>query len=90
MILGVTGCFCAGKDSLAAYLRKKGFERISLSDMIREEILSRELLRRAYVMLHHTLQILSLRGAVLWRRSNPKHARTNNAIASSPQNGSSQ
>ena len=49
MILGVTGCFCAGKDSLAAYLRKKGFERISLSDMIREEILSRELLRRAYV-----------------------------------------
>jgi dCMP deaminase len=41
MILGVTGFFCAGKDSLAAYLEKKGFLHISLSDMIREEIQSR-------------------------------------------------
>ncbi len=41
MILGVTGFFCAGKDSLAHYLMQKGFAHISLSDMIREEIASR-------------------------------------------------
>jgi len=41
MILGVTGFFCAGKDALAAYLQKKGFEHISLSDIIRGEIRSR-------------------------------------------------
>ncbi len=35
--IGVTGTFCAGKDTLANYLVKKGFEHISLSDIIREE-----------------------------------------------------
>ena len=35
--IGVTGTFCAGKDTLANYLVKMGFEHISLSDMIREE-----------------------------------------------------
>ncbi len=36
--IGVTGLFCAGKDTFANYLiEKKGFEHISLSDIIREE-----------------------------------------------------
>jgi integrase len=34
--------------------------------------------------------ILSLRGAVLWRRSNPRRGPANSAIASSPESGSSQ
>lgn len=38
MIIGVTGFFCSGKDSLAAYLERKSYYHISLSDMIREEI----------------------------------------------------
>jgi len=38
MIIGVTGFFCSGKDTLAEYLVKKSFYHISLSDMIREEI----------------------------------------------------
>jgi dCMP deaminase len=38
MILGVTGFFCSGKDTLAAYLEKKSFYHVSLSDIIREEI----------------------------------------------------
>jgi len=42
MILGVTGFFCSGKDSLASYLGSKGFVHISLSDMIREEIRARQ------------------------------------------------
>lgn len=38
MIIGVTGFFCSGKDTMAAVLQRKGFSHISLSDMIREEL----------------------------------------------------
>lgn len=38
MIVGVTGFFCSGKDTMAAVLGAKGFAHISLSDMIREEL----------------------------------------------------
>jgi len=41
MIIGVTGFFCSGKDTLAELLQKKSFYHISLSDMIREEIRAR-------------------------------------------------
>src|SRR3989344_698013 len=41
--IGVTGTFCAGKDTLANYLVKLGFEHISLSDIIREEVKKRNL-----------------------------------------------
>ncbi len=41
MILGVTGFFAAGKDSVAEILIQKGFRHVSLSDMIREEIRQR-------------------------------------------------
>jgi dephospho-CoA kinase len=36
MIIGITGWFAAGKDTVCDYLEKKGFEKISLSDIIRE------------------------------------------------------
>lgn len=43
MIVGVTGFFGSGKDSFADYLvKEKKFEHISLSDMIRQEILKRK------------------------------------------------
>lgn len=38
MIIGVTGFFAAGKDTVAEILIKKGFEHVSLSDMIRREL----------------------------------------------------
>lgn len=38
MIIGVTGFFCAGKDTFAEFLQRRSFYHISLSDMIREEI----------------------------------------------------
>lgn len=38
MIVGVTGFFCAGKDTAAELLATKGFAHISLSDMIRDEL----------------------------------------------------
>lgn len=39
--IGVTGLFCSGKDTVASYLKGKGFEHISLSDLIREEATAR-------------------------------------------------
>ena len=43
MIIGVTGFFCAGKDTFAAFLARRSFSHISLSDMIRDEIRRRRL-----------------------------------------------
>lgn len=42
MIIGLTGSFCSGKDTVAEYLQKeKGFIHYSLSDVIRDEIRKR-------------------------------------------------
>lgn len=38
MIIGLVGQNCAGKDTAAAYLASKGFERYSLSDYLRREL----------------------------------------------------
>jgi len=40
MIIGLTGENCAGKGTTAEYLRKKGFYYLSLSDIIREELIA--------------------------------------------------
>ena len=40
MIIGLTGENCAGKSTIADYLKKKGFYYFSLSDIIREEVRS--------------------------------------------------
>jgi len=37
MILGITGHYASGKDTVGALLQDKGFHHISLSDFIREE-----------------------------------------------------
>ncbi len=42
MIIGITGYYCAGKDTAAEYLvRKKNFIHRSLSDVLREEVIKR-------------------------------------------------
>jgi dCMP deaminase len=41
MIVGITGFFCSGKDTMAELLREKGFSHVSLSDIIREELAAR-------------------------------------------------
>jgi dCMP deaminase len=38
MIVGVTGGYCSGKDTVAQYLADNGFTHISLSDFIRAEL----------------------------------------------------
>ncbi|MBI2107815.1 AAA family ATPase [Candidatus Woesearchaeota archaeon] len=41
MIIGLTGKNASGKGEAAAYLKKKGFEYHSLSDILREEATKR-------------------------------------------------
>lgn len=36
-IIGITGTFCAGKDTAADFFIKKGFAHLSLSDIVRDE-----------------------------------------------------
>lgn len=43
IIIGLTGWFASGKDSVADYLVQKGFKSYSLSDVIREELTRRGL-----------------------------------------------
>src|SRR3989344_6984585 len=43
MKIGVTGKFCAGKDTFAEYLINKGFHHISLSDILRNELRKKEI-----------------------------------------------
>jgi dCMP deaminase len=43
MIIGVTGGYCSGKDTVASFLQKMNFEHFSLSDFIREEAKKRDL-----------------------------------------------
>ncbi|MFP3949477.1 MAG: AAA family ATPase [Candidatus Micrarchaeia archaeon] len=38
MIIGLTGENCAGKGTVAEYLRERGFAYLSLSDVLREEL----------------------------------------------------
>ncbi|PIS07713.1 hypothetical protein COT78_01945 [Candidatus Berkelbacteria bacterium CG10_big_fil_rev_8_21_14_0_10_43_13] len=38
MIIGVTGWFASGKDTVADYLKEKGLQSISLSDILREKL----------------------------------------------------
>ena len=41
-LIGLTGTNGAGKGEVAAYLKKKGYEYFSLSDLIREELTKRD------------------------------------------------
>jgi len=41
MIIGVTGNYASGKDTVAEILQKLGFKHISFSDMIRQEVTRR-------------------------------------------------
>jgi len=43
VIIGITGSYCSGKDTLAEYLIQKGFAHLSLSDILRAEAARRNL-----------------------------------------------
>jgi len=58
MIIGLTGENCAGKGTVADYLKKKGFYYLSLSDVIREELKSegREITRESLIEKGNSLR----------------------------------
>jgi dCMP deaminase len=58
MIIGLTGENCAGKGTVAEYLRKKGFYVLSLSDIIREELSNegKEITREALIKKGNALR----------------------------------
>ena len=58
MIIGLTGANASGKGEAAEYLKSKGFEYYSLSDILREEAISRgiELSRENLIKLGNELR----------------------------------
>lgn len=58
VVIGITGRNCAGKDTVAAILEERGFERYSLSDVLREELRARgqEITRPALIALGNELR----------------------------------
>ena len=75
LVLGITGPNCAGKDSVAHVLEGEGFERWSLSDVLREELRRRQVpvTREALIALGVELReregpaVLAARVRRLWR-----------------------
>lgn len=58
VVIGITGRNCAGKDTVAAILEEHGFERYSLSDVLRAELRARgeEITRPALIALGNELR----------------------------------
>lgn len=58
VVIGITGRNCAGKDTVAAILERRGFERYSLSDVLRAELRARgeEITRPALIALGNELR----------------------------------
>jgi len=59
MIVGLTGRFAAGKGTVAAYLKTRGFQYHSLSDVLREELNRRgeEITRESLTQLGNELRM---------------------------------
>ncbi|MGV8086260.1 MAG: AAA family ATPase [Candidatus Woesearchaeota archaeon] len=58
LVIGISGTICSGKDVVAAILKDRGFQLISLGDVIREELRSRgvELTRKTQQDLGNELR----------------------------------
>ena len=58
VVIGITGRNCAGKDTVAAILERHGFERYSLSDVLRAELRKRgeEITRPTLIALGNELR----------------------------------
>lgn len=68
MIIGLTGSYAAGKDTVAAYLVKKGYGYHSLSDLIREDLKTQNLPITRENLIQAGNQIRKKYGAGEWAR----------------------
>jgi dCMP deaminase len=82
--IGVTGAFAAGKDTLAEYLVLKGFEHISLSNLIREELrkANQEITRENLVKAGNEMREKEGNGALAKRAIEQMNEETNYVVTS--------
>jgi len=68
MIIGLTGSYAAGKDTLGEYLVSKGFAHHSLSDLIRVELKSRGLQETRESLIKVGTEVRQKYGSGEWAR----------------------
>ena len=79
------------RRSFATHLLAGGYDIRTVQELLgRNDVRTARIYcsEQKYGYIHHPIP--SLRGAVLWRRSNPRRGPADSEFASSPQNGSSQ
>ena len=83
MIIGLTGTFAAGKDTVAEHLEKKGFEHYSTGDQIREIAEDRGIRQNRDVLRELGNELRDQYGAeYLCRRIIEEKAKSDNVIIS--------
>ncbi len=72
LVIGITGRNCAGKDSVAEVLGRRGFEKHSLSDVLRQELRERgeEITRPALIAVGNELRAAEGPGVLATRVQN--------------------
>jgi len=68
MIIGLTGSYAAGKDSVGEYLVTKGFVHHSLSDLIREELKSRNVPETRDSLINVGTEVRQKFGSGVWAK----------------------
>ncbi|MDP2933991.1 MAG: AAA family ATPase [bacterium] len=68
MIIGLTGSYAAGKDTVGEYLVSKGFIHHSLSDLIREELKTRGISETRESLIRLGTEVRQKSGSGEWAR----------------------
>ena len=68
MIIGLTGTIGSGKSSIALYLQNKGFQYITISDIIREEAIRKGIFIKRKELQDLGNQMRKLKGNNYWAR----------------------
>ncbi len=66
MIIGLTGTIGSGKSSIASYLKNKGFQYITISDIIREEAIKKGIFIQRKELQDLGNQMRKLKGNNYW------------------------
>ncbi len=83
MILGITGKIGSGKDTVAEILMKKGYEHISLSDLLREDLTRQKKAITRQQLIHHGSAIRKELGAAILAERAYSRIKTDKCIITS-------
>jgi len=86
MIIGVTGTFASGKDTISEYLQQKGFFHFSLSDAIRDECDKRGLPKDRDTLIKLGNELRSTLGNDILARRAVESAGSQNSVFTSIRN----